>query len=224
MTKSNPPTGISIHEALDALINEAPTPGEARKQIEDIIVSALAGLTVLDDLPTRPAIFYLGSDGKVYRLDDPKCKFEEFREAALADGLIVTARSVTVNNLIGLRPSRDSLRREPVDPPSKPAPEIKVRHGKDTDWARVEEGEIRVGYLMEDGRFSYTDDKGRRRVTTEWYGPQVSRVFARITDKKDPNHLRVVEGYIHHPGPDMTAQLDYEGFSSLHFEILVDNR
>jgi hypothetical protein len=134
--------GTSIHEALEATIKEAPTPGEAGQQVADIVVAALDALAKISGVPL-PALFYLGTDGKAYRLDSAlDVEFSTLREASLATGLINQAQGAAARATGRLRGEGRSSSRYPAHQRAarrmierdlgKGEPEPKVRGGTPT--------------------------------------------------------------------------------------------
>lgn len=61
--------GMNLGEALAHTINEAENPVEAAVQIEAIALSAMNAVMELAKQPPAPALFYLGTDGRLTRLD-----------------------------------------------------------------------------------------------------------------------------------------------------------
>lgn len=197
--------GSSAHELVEKMADAPADPGQLQ-ELEGIITAAMKALLKLGAWPEGPALIYMGTDQRAYRVDDPNCQFNESREASLAEGLIIEARSIVQRSLDRLRyrrspsltfPSHDQVKHD-ADRGREMIAGIKTRadDGVDKDWARVEEGEIRIGYQMDDFRFSYTDDTGRRRVTSDWDRPMLGRVFARVLDGPKDTRGRVFEGWL----------------------------
>lgn len=198
--------GTSAHELVEKVADDAPADPGQLDELGGIITAAMKALVKLGAWPEGPALLYLGTDQKAYRVDDPNCQFNESREASLAEGLIIEARSIVQRNLDRLRyrrspslalQSHDQVKLE-ASRGREMAEGIKTRadDGVDKHWARVEEGEIRVGYYMDGGeRFSYTDAAGQRRVTTEFYRPMPGQVFARVLDGPKDTRGHVFEGW-----------------------------
>jgi hypothetical protein len=83
----------TIQEALQKTIKLAGNPKEAYQQVADVAVTALGALRELSN-GSLPALYYLGTDGKLYVMDTCCLTIESPRERHLALGLLQYAQEM----------------------------------------------------------------------------------------------------------------------------------
>lgn len=197
--------GTPIYKALEAVVNDSPTPEEAQQQIADILIAALHSYAQVTGLST-PGLFYVGTDNRAYRLDGPEVEFSSEREAALATGIITHAMRVIAKyqgRRRGLGDSEDRARTYSsirVDRPERlPVPEpdyprlTSIPLGSPaerellnlppvlryvTQQARVREGRVW------NNRFWWVDMEADAWDSTDLYrGPLAGKCFVRLKGK-----------------------------------------
>lgn len=227
-------TGTSIHEALEATINQAPTPEEAEKQIRDILTAAVDALVKISGVPT-PALIYVGSDERIYRLDDAEeVHFAHPREAYLALGLLHAAegaaqraanrhkkpRGQSSTYPAHQRAAARMLERDRGETEATDAPGIYSGVENGPDWAWIG-GKITNGEITDRGTFAWVDDRGDVQSNISWRPPRTGYVFARVMDGPDKD--KVFEGKLE-GGRFVWGQPEGLRISTMKFQVLAENR
>lgn len=198
--------GTPIYKALEAIVNDEPSPEEAQQQIADILVAALGSYAQVTGLPA-PGLFYVGTDNRAYRLDGPSVEFSNRREANLANGLISGGIKVIHDYLRRQAGGGDSEGRaraySMMRPAAQDAPSVSpvttIPLGSPAELEIIDlprvlryvasQLRVREGRVW-NGRFWWVDMEADAWVSTDLYrGPMPGKCFVRLAGKHYTNEF-----------------------------------